>query len=337
MPQTRSIEIKVGLFVLVCLAAAGALIVKFGKLEKASNKTYALHVEFPNVAGLVREANVMYAGIPVGHVRDIQLAEGNQLKVRVTLAIYEEYTIRQDAKFVINQSGLLGDRYVDVIPQTVTASPLKPGDTVKGISSVDLTEAIRGVIDVLHQAAGTIARIDDAIRRTDAAIQRIDELVLNTQSLRHVSSALANVDQTTSNAVLVTESLRNVIDESRQSITNTLNQLSGAADTINSTAGRISSLVVSNQDEVAGIVSNLAVSAARVNAILDGLQKGQGTAGKLLVDPTLHDEVVKLIQNWRRFGLLYKETSPARPRDEPIRSGKTPVPARPAGDSGTNR
>ena len=336
MAKQRSIEVRVGLFVLICLVAAAVLIIKFGKFERFSANTYNITVVFPNVGGIVRDANVMYAGIPVGKVRDIKLTEVGALKVHVTLAIYENYTIRRDAKFVINQSGLLGDRYVDVIPQSATAAILKPGDEIEGTSSVDLTEAIRGVVDVLHQAAGTMERIDnliehadDAVQRADGAIKRIDELALSTQSLAHVSSSLANIDLTTSNAVTLTASLRDVVDDSRQSISNTLREFTLAAGDLRDASKRVQGLVQNNEGEISATASNLAASTARLNAILEGVQRGEGTAGKLLTDPTLHDEIVKLVQNWRRFGILSKDKT-ARPVAEEPKSGKTPVPARPS-------
>jgi phospholipid/cholesterol/gamma-HCH transport system substrate-binding protein len=313
LAKQRSIEVRVGLFVLVCVVVAAGLIIKFGKLERFSAKTYPVTVVFPNVGGIVREANVMYAGLPVGKVRDIKLTETGALRVRVTLAIYEGYTIRRDAKFVINQSGLLGDRYVDVIPQSGTAAIIKPGDEIEGTSSVDLTEAIRDVVDVLHQTAGTIAHVDELIRRTDAAIKRIDELVLTTQSLTHVSSSLANIDATTSNAVDMTASLRSVVDDSRQSISNTLSEFSLAAGDVRDASKRVQGLVANNQDELSATASNLAASTARLSAILENLQKGEGTAGKVLTDPTLHNELVKLVQNWRRYGILYKDKTAPPP------------------------
>ena len=316
LPQQRSIEIKVGIFVILCFGIAAALIIKFGKLEKFSSDTYPITVVFPNVGGIVRDANVMYAGIPIGKVRDIKLTETGSLKVRVTLAIYRDYTIRRDAKFVINQSGLLGDRYVDVIPQSATAAMLKPNEEVEGESSVDLTEAIRGVVDVLHQTAGTIARVDELIRRTDAAIKRIDEMVLTTQTLDHVNSSLVNIDTTTSNAVELTAALRSVVDDSRQSISNTLSEFSSAAGDVRDASKRVQSLVANNQDELSATASNLAASTARLNVILENVQKGEGTAGRLLTDPTLHDELVKLVQNWRRYGILYKDKT-AKPVEKP--------------------
>ncbi|HUK83912.1 MAG TPA: MlaD family protein [Verrucomicrobiae bacterium] len=331
MAQQRSIELRVGIFVLLCLVVIGGLIIKFGKLERFSAKTYDITVVFPNVGGIVRDANVMYAGIPVGKVREIRLTENGSLKVKVTLAIYEGYQIRKDAKFVINQSGLLGDRYIDVIPQGATAPPIKPGETVEGSSSVDLTEAIRGVVDVLHQAAGTIARIDDVVRRTDEAVKRIDDFVLSTQSLTHISSTFANIDETTSNAVAFTVSLRAVVDDSRSTLSNTMTQLSLAADNIGMASKRVEDLVAGNQDKINDAVRNAKESTQRLNDILEKLQHGEGTAGKLIVDPTLHDELVKLVRNWREYGILYKE-GPSRDRKKIEREnfGPAPTPARPA-------
>ena len=325
MAQQRSIEVKVGIFVLICLAVIAGLIIRFGKYTRFAEKTYDITVVFPNVGGIVRDANVMYAGIPVGKVREIGLSEDKTLKVRVKLAIYEGYVIRNDAKFVINQSGLLGDRYVDVIPQSVTAPPIKAGESVEGANSVDLTEAIRGVVDVLHQAAGTIGRIDETVRRTDGAIKRIDELVLSTQSLIHVSETLANIDEVTSNTVALTASLRTVVDESHQGVSNTLARFSTAAENVQTASKRVDELVVNSQGQINTAVKNVLESTQRLNDLLEKLQRGEGTVGKLIVDPTLHDELVKLVQNWREHGILYKE-GPAREK----KKAAVPAPRRPA-------
>lgn len=328
MAQKRSIEIRVGIFVAICLAAVAVLILKFGKYERLATKSYQITVVFSNVGGIVRDANVLYGGISVGKVRDITLDQQGLLKVNVKLEVYDTVKIRKDAKFVINQSGLLGDRYIDVTPQGATAEFLGPGDIVEGSSSVDLSEAIHSVVDVLHQAAGTIARVDKAI-------QRIDETVLSRQSLEHIDSSLVNIDMATSNAVSLTLSLRSVVEENRGKVDNTLTKFSDAADNLNQTSKNIDQVVTSNQDDIRTATKKLAESAERLNDILAHLEKGEGTVGKLLVDPTLHDEIVHLVQNWRKYGLLYKEGNKAdvKKREEP-RRGTTPQPARPAQSGG---
>jgi phospholipid/cholesterol/gamma-HCH transport system substrate-binding protein len=324
MAQKRSVEVRVGIFVAICLAMAVMMIWKFGKYQPVTRHTYDIDVVFSSVGGIVQDASVLYAGIKVGNVRSIMLDQTGVLKVIVKLAIQEDVKIRKDAKFVINQSGLLGDRYVDIIPQSATAEFLKPGDSVEGSSSLDLSEAFHGVVDVLHQAAGTIERVDKAI-------QRIDETVLSRQSLDHVDSALANIDTVSSNAIGLTASLRGVVDENRGKVDSTLTRFSDAADNLRTASSNIDQVVTSNQDDIHTAVKDLAESTARLNDILARLEKGEGTAGKLLVDPTLHDEIVHLVQNWRKYGILYKEGNrrePTKPAES--KNWAVPQPARPS-------
>ncbi|MGD0016462.1 MAG: MlaD family protein [Verrucomicrobiia bacterium] len=316
MAQYRSTEIKVGIFVLICLVLTAGMILKFGKYERLGKKTYEITVVFPQVGGIVKNAGVLLAGIPVGKVREVYLVEDHVMQAHVKLSIYEGVTIRKDAKFVINQSGLLGDRYIDVIPQSVGAEPLKAGSTIKGSSSVDLTEAIRAVVDVLQQAAATVQRVDNAIKR-------VDETVLSQESLDHVQLALANIDVTISNTAALTLGLRTIVDENRGKIGTTLTSLSA-------TAKRVDDLVLNNQDDVRAMTKNLAESAHRLNVLLEKMEKGEGTVGKLMVDPTLHDEVLRLVRNWRRYGLLYKEPASHDVLGDEPRRGTVPVPARPA-------
>ncbi|MGA2604506.1 MAG: MlaD family protein [Verrucomicrobiia bacterium] len=330
MAQKRSVEIRVGMFFAVCLAMLAALIWKFGKYQPLSRNGYEINVVFSSVGGIVEDASVLYAGIKVGNVRAITLNQREELKVIVKLSILNGVKIRKDAKFVINQSGLLGDRYVDIVPQSATAEFLKPGDSVEGSSSLDLSEAIHGVVDVLHQAAGTIERVDKAI-------QRIDETVLSRPSLEHIDSALVNIDTVSSNAVGLMVSLRGVVDDSRGKVDSTLTRFSDAAENLKQASSNIDQVVIANQGDIHTAAKNLAESAARLDNILARLEKGEGTAGKLLVDPTLHDEIVHLVQNWRKYGLLYKEGNRAETKKpEESKHWAVPEPAHPAqGKPGT--
>jgi phospholipid/cholesterol/gamma-HCH transport system substrate-binding protein len=314
----------------VALAVVAGLILKFGKYERLASKRYEITVIFPDVGGIVRDADVLYGGISVGKVHNIKLDQEGLLKVNVQLDIDQSVKIRKDAKFVINQSGLLGDRYIDVVPQSATAEFLQAGDTVNGSASTDLTEAIHGAVDVLHQAAITIDRVDKAI-------QRIDQTVLSRQSLDHIDVSLANIEVASSNAVGLTLSLRGIVDENRGKVDNVLTKFSDAADNLSRVSSNVDQLVLVNQDDIRAAMKNLAESTARVNDILARVEKGEGTVGKLVVDPTLHNEIVHLIQNWRKYGLLYKEGNrPESKTTEKSGGWAIPQPARPAqGGGGT--
>ncbi len=342
MAQQRSIEIKVGLFVLICLVVAAAMILKFGKYTRVAEHTYNIDVVFANVGGIVKDASVMLAGISVGKVSGITLDEDptGKMQVKLKLTVYQGVKIRKDAKFVINQAGLLGDRYVDVIPQSGTAALIQDGDVVAGSPSVDLSEAIRGVVNVLQQAAGTIERVDKAI-------QRIDQTVLARESLDHISSVMANIDTTSSNAAAFTADLRSLVETNRESVNAAirnladaaknfdavLNKASATADSIGAASKHVDEVIAQNKDEINAAAKSLAGASQSLSTILTRLEKGEGTAGKLLIDPALHDELLQLVQNWRRYGLLYKEGTP-RETKQIEKRGKLPEPNRPAGKSG---
>lgn len=169
----------------------------------------------------------------------------------------------------------------------------------------------------------------------DKAIQRIDETVLSRQSLEHIDASLANIDVASSNAVGLTASMRSIVDENRGKVDSTLTRFSDAADNLSRTSKNVDQLVSANQDDIRAAMKNLAESTTRVNDILARLEKGEGTVGKLLVDPTLHDEIVHLVQNWRKYGLLYKEGNRADSRP-PVHSNINvgPQPSRPVPSGG---
>ena len=51
---------------------------------------------------------MLVAGVSVGSVSDIKLDDGGT-NVTIFLKIYKDYKIHGDARFVIEQSGFLGD------------------------------------------------------------------------------------------------------------------------------------------------------------------------------------------------------------------------------------
>jgi phospholipid/cholesterol/gamma-HCH transport system substrate-binding protein len=204
-------------FVVVGLALMAGLIIRFGQYRPGQKAGYEIRVMFPNAAGLIKDAGVMYAGIRVGKVSGIELTEQRERPVRVRLSIDEGVVIRQDAKFVVNQAGLLGDRYVDVAPGSSSAKPLRAGDTVDGSTSADLNEAVNKVKAALDQAGETIAKLDHAL-------QQLNTTVLSTQSLQHAQHILGNVDAASSNAVALVQDLKQVVSENSAQLNQTLKE-----------------------------------------------------------------------------------------------------------------
>jgi phospholipid/cholesterol/gamma-HCH transport system substrate-binding protein len=114
--QKRSIEILVGLFVLVGIAALLFLALKAANLGNFNtDPTYAISARFDNIGGLKVRAPVRSAGVTVGRVTAITLDPKTYQGV-VRMDIRSDFLFPKDSSAKILTSGLLGDQYVGLEP-----------------------------------------------------------------------------------------------------------------------------------------------------------------------------------------------------------------------------
>ena len=106
-------DVVVGLFVLVGLACLGYLAIRLGKLELFSSQGYVVFADFASVAGLKLGDPVEIAGVRVGRVEGIGLADD---KARLTLRLSDGVRLQEDVIASVRARGLIGDKFVLVSP-----------------------------------------------------------------------------------------------------------------------------------------------------------------------------------------------------------------------------
>ena len=183
MDKSR-LETKVGLFVFIGLVLLAALLIQFSKGTSLFRGTYELRLHAANVGGLKQRAGVLLAGVQVGSVSDIKLANDGK-SVTILLNIYKENKIYHDARFVIEQSGFLGDQYVSIIPTTNSPPLLQDGADVVCQEPFNLQEVARST-------SGFIKRIDDTAKKLDDSVTDLRRVVLNENTLTNFSVAVIN-------------------------------------------------------------------------------------------------------------------------------------------------
>ena len=136
-----ALDLWVGFFVAIGLAALLFLALKVGNLASASStKTYTLQARFDNIGGLKVRAAVKSAGVVVGRVSDIQFDQKEYVAL-VTIQVDGRYRFPRDTFATINTSGLLGEQYVGF---EVGGDPaaLKDGDAIKKTQSAVVLEKL---------------------------------------------------------------------------------------------------------------------------------------------------------------------------------------------------
>jgi phospholipid/cholesterol/gamma-HCH transport system substrate-binding protein len=112
--QRKSMDVWVGLFVLLGVAALVFLALKAGNMSSFSfGKTYSVTAKFDNIGGLKPQAPVKGAGVVVGRVADISF-DDKTFQARVTLNLQEGYKFPKDSSAKILTAGLLGEQYVGI-------------------------------------------------------------------------------------------------------------------------------------------------------------------------------------------------------------------------------
>lgn len=137
--QRKSLDIWVGLFVLIGAAALVFLALYVGNLSSLSlDKGYSINMNFDNIGGLKPRAPVKSAGVVVGRVADIGFND-KKFQAVVTLNLESKYKFPKDSSAKILTSGLLGEQYIG-LEAGGDIKNLVAGDTVKMTQSAVVLE-----------------------------------------------------------------------------------------------------------------------------------------------------------------------------------------------------
>jgi phospholipid/cholesterol/gamma-HCH transport system substrate-binding protein len=137
--QRKSLDLWVGLFVLLGVAALFFLAMKAGNLSSMSfDKTYSVVSRFDNIGGLKPRAPVKSAGVVVGRVADISF-DDKTYQASVTLNLDSRYQFPKDSSAKILTSGLLGEQYIGLEPGGDTNN-LVAGDKISMTQSAIVLE-----------------------------------------------------------------------------------------------------------------------------------------------------------------------------------------------------
>src|SRR5687768_8353797 len=139
--RDRAIEFKVGLLIVIGLVIFAAFIFILGNFSFSSG--YTLYVDYGFSGNVQPGAPVKVSGIKAGKVEEVEFLGGKvvdkggrrvQVRVEVWVEDRVKDTIRRDAEFFINTSGVLGEQYLEIVPgDDYQNPPLEEGAVVAGV------------------------------------------------------------------------------------------------------------------------------------------------------------------------------------------------------------
>ena len=274
--EDRGTQFRVGIFILIGLTTVALMVVYFGRLGEGFANYYNLRVEFSNASGILRGSEVLLAGAKVGRVLNEPTILPDMKGVFVELRILEQVRIPVGSEFSIGSSGLLGDKYIQIILKEGGPG----GATIEADSTIKGSDAGDGFGGLTAGAGDLITDLRTTVKNINAVVTKLDSTVLSKKELESLSATIKNLE--TTSGKLAESSGR--IDGLLQSGKTTMDTTAKAAEELRKTLDAFRELATQ-------------------------ARTGKGLLGTLVSNKEMADNLRAFILNLRKHGILwYKDT-----------------------------
>ncbi len=283
-------ESKVGLFIVIGLIIFFYLIIKVGEINLSFKNTgFTIYTDFDQTAALLKGAPVRLAGVKIGKVVDIYLKGG---KAEVKMLITHDIKIRKDSKATVSSFGIMGEKYLEIIPGKTEDDFLKDGDKIEGIPPLSIDQ----IGSLFYSIGQNLKQVGDTIKNIFTSEEGEYRLKTILKNMAETS------DQVRVAAIQIKQAIPQMLNDTKQSM-NDLNEIVfDIAKRIDRLTKSLETIVNKNKGNVKGglesfkkLSGDLEEIAKEVSKMAKIINSGEGTAGKLLKDDKLYKDIKKTV------------------------------------------
>lgn len=271
-------ELKTAFFIIGCILI---FIFGFSYLKGSSllSKEKVVHALYNDVEGLVVGANVTISGMNVGKVRAIDFNE-NFDKIKVTFSLREDLAFSNQSVAQLYEAGLIGGKAIAILPKYEgKASVVSDNDVLPSDIKPGLTELVNQQIAPLQD------KIEGLLTSADSLFAGVSNL-MNYETQNNLKSTFEELAATVKNINALSESVNRIIATNERGFNSTLTNLDDVTQNLSQLTDSL------NQMPLVSTVKNFEATSAQLKKIIDGLESGEGSAGQLLNDKALYDNLV---------------------------------------------
>lgn len=240
-------------------------------------------VNFKDVSGLTKKADVKIAGVKVGWIESLEL-EPDGLSVQARIMVLKDYVLHTDGQVVIRQEGLLGVKYLEIMPGNPARPSLNPDGRFAGKEPVNLDDLLESFQKIAHNIEQVSTQVSQAFD-TNTSSQFKEMLDCIAQTTKVLDRLLVHNETHISGTI---QDLKTILHDLKEQIPTLASQLAGC--------------VTQGTDRCLAQVEQ---SVAGVRQITDKINAGQGLLGKIICDDTAYASVKSTIDSLKSsFNLL---------------------------------
>lgn len=199
MTAKSRIELGVGIFIVIGLIILVSFVFFISDFQFIK-PGYQFDVVFGFANGLREGAPSRFAGVDIGEVKALRVfydPEALKTKARVRVWVKEDSRIPSDSQVWINTLGLLGEKYLEIIPGANYNALVKAGDTIIGqdpVAMAEITEETKKLILKIEQATGGL---NDLLARIKSGQGTLGKLVYDETVYQNISAVSGDLKELT--------------------------------------------------------------------------------------------------------------------------------------------
>jgi phospholipid/cholesterol/gamma-HCH transport system substrate-binding protein len=277
-------EIKTSLLVIFGI---GFFYFGFNFLKGSSifSKQKIVYAVYDEVEGLSIGADVNINGLSIGKITKIDFVP-NSTKILVTMRIRADLNFSKSSSAILYEAGLIGGKAILIQTKFEQGKVIKSGDTLPSSTQPGFTELVNQQIAPLQQ------KLTSTLTSVDELFDGVSN-VLNNQTQENLKTTLTELTRTVENINSISKKLDVLLSNNTTAIDTTLKNLASTSSNLNQISDSLAMVNIKSMlDEYDQVAQNL-------NQILEQVNRGEGTAGKLINDPKLYqnlDETLNALQ-----------------------------------------
>jgi ABC-type transporter Mla subunit MlaD len=294
-PRILWSQLRIGVLTTAFFTVVSLGVFFIDQVRDSIEDRYTLYFHTFTLQTIQPRAPVWLAGIPVGHVVDMEFlppATDTRERLRVVLSVsaIAQPFISEGARAQVITSGLLGEAVVNVLPATEAGAPL--GDrgelsTARGLDPFEVTRRLRSLYDSVPPVA---ERWDEVLRQVREGRGSLPRLVRKPSDLLELQRNLSELSASFDTLRIAADRFRSFVSEPdvREALGRLGPRLGQITEQWQETDGSIGEF--SRDSMLTSHIEAIAATLERLNRRVEG---GRGTLGRLLNDRILDQELAR--------------------------------------------
>jgi phospholipid/cholesterol/gamma-HCH transport system substrate-binding protein len=269
-------ELKTGIIVIggILLFIMGFSYLKSNPIFDNSKVFYAV---YDQVGGLQTGTQVTINGFSVGKVNDIRFRDSSG-RLLVTFTVSNDFNFSKNSVAELYDTGIIGGKGIQIIPVFDEAAAARSGDTLPAHIRPGVTELVQQKLTPLQN------KVEDAVSNADSVLVNVNR-VLDAETQENLRESVRGLNRLIGSLQSTTNNLNGFLKDNQGQLDSAIGNIHDITVNFSRISDSLSNAGLSQT------VRNMEATLANLDLLLQRMEQGEGTMGRLMKDEALYENL----------------------------------------------